>query len=275
MVCINNQVSLSDWKDRVLDFLSNCKIDYPGFNIWLEKVFSGVGIDRIILLYTDGDIISGISILKNSPTEKKICTLYVDSFYRRRGIGTVLIQESYKILGTRTPGMTVSEKQLPEYKSFLLKSGANQTGSELSLYYPWEREYFFNYRDVLISIKPKYVKEIIAGNKRVEFRKRGFSSSVFRAYIYESSPTKKIVGFFNIDQIVYLGTEELWERFSDISGITKKELSEYLCGRSGYAICFSEFHQFKTPVDPSTVIDNFTAPQSFCYIDGEIIKEVG
>ena len=274
MVYINDQVSLSVWKDRVLGFLGNCNIEYPGFNIWLERVFSGVGIDRIILLYLTGDIISGISILKNSPAEKKICTLYVDSFYRRRGIGTALIQESYKILGTRTPGMTVSEKQLPEYKSFLLRNGAKQTGSVLSLYYPGEREYFFNYRDVLISIKPRYVKEIIAGNKRVEFRKRGFSSSVLRAYVYESSPVKKIVGFFMVSRVVCLGAEELWERFSDISGVTKEELSEYLSGRPGYAICFSEFHSFKTPVDPSTVIDNFTAPQSFCYIDEEKIKEV-
>lgn len=271
MLRIDNYASLRDWKDRILDFL--CNIDYPDFKVWLSYVFIEIGVSRIILLCTDGDKISGLSIVKNSPTEKKICTFYVSPHYRRQGIGTKLLLESYKILGTKTPGITVSEKQLSVYEPFLLKNGAKLTGSVMSLYHPGVREYFFNYRTVLISIKPKYVKQIIAGNKRVEFRKKGFSSPVLKAYVYESSPVKKIVGFFYVDRIVPGTAKDLWETFSDSGGITEEELVEYLGGSEGCAICFSDFHIFKTPIDPNTVIDNFTAPQSFCYIDDKEIKE--
>jgi hypothetical protein len=52
---------------------------------------------------------------------------------------------------------------------------------------------------VLLSIKPKYVKSIIEGDKRYEFRKTIFKNrEINRIYIYSSSPVKKIVGTFEI-----------------------------------------------------------------------------
>ncbi len=57
--------------------------------------------------------------------------------------------------------------------------------------------------NVLLSIKPKYVNEIINGNKRYEFRKVIFRNrNVTTVYIYSSSPEKQIVGSFEIGDII-------------------------------------------------------------------------
>ncbi len=54
---------------------------------------------------------------------------------------------------------------------------------------------------ILMSIKPKFVKQIFEGIKLFELRKKIFRREVKTIIIYESSPTKKIVGEFIIDKI--------------------------------------------------------------------------
>ena len=49
---------------------------------------------------------------------------------------------------------------------------------------------------VLLSIKPEFVSSIFKGEKRFEYRRTIFKSPVERVVIYETSPTKKIVGEF-------------------------------------------------------------------------------
>ena len=75
-------------------------------------------------------------------------------------------------------------------------------------------EYFFNvpykHKYVLLSIKPEYASAIANGIKKVEFRKRIFSETVERAFVYSSSPVKKIIGSFFVSHIerdtgLYLG----------------------------------------------------------------------
>ncbi len=45
--------------------------------------------------------------------------------------------------------------------------------------------------DVLLSVKPKYANEIIAGRKKYEVRKSIFKrENIEKMYIYSSSPVK-------------------------------------------------------------------------------------
>lgn len=64
---------------------------------------------------------------------------------------------------------------------------------------------FFNvpykHKYVLLSIKPEYTSAIAKGIKKVEFRKRIFSETVERAFVYSSSPMKKIIGSFLVSHI--------------------------------------------------------------------------
>lgn len=122
---------------------------------------------------------------------------------------------------------------------------------------------------ILMSIKPKYVKEILNGNKQYEFRKQIFrDQSMDNIFIYASSPMKKIVACFRLGEIVEGHPNYLWEQFWDVSGINKREFFKYFAGKeTGFAIRINELKQFRTPIDPYEVFENFISPQSYCYVN--------
>jgi len=122
--------------------------------------------------------------------------------------------------------------------------------------------------DVLLSIKPEYVKKITRGEKKYEFRKRIFKSSdVGRIYIYSSSPEKRIIGSFRIRTILKEHPDLLWDQVKDESGIEYEAYCKYFSGKTeGYAIQIDDLKLFRVPLDPKEIDPCFTAPQSFQYL---------
>ena len=56
----------------------------------------------------------------------------------------------------------------------------------------------------LLSIKPEFVNEILAGNKKYEYRKKIFKQDIDAIVIYASMPMGKIIGEFkNINSNVH------------------------------------------------------------------------
>ena len=93
--------------------------------------------------------------------------------------------------------------------------------------------------DVLISIKPKYVKSIVSGEKKVEYRKRLFKHLPCRIYIYASSPVKRIIGYFEYAGYYSGVPDEVWKISCEYAGVD----------------------------------DEFKAPQSFFYVREGIERE--
>ncbi len=127
--------------------------------------------------------------------------------------------------------------------------------------------------NVLLSIKPRYVKEIIAGRKKYEFRKAIYKMpDVNSIYIYSTAPEKQIVAKFTPSQVFSDTPENLWKKFKKNAGISKKEFFEYFANKaSGYAIAIDALHVFDHPINPNDVLEKFTAPQSFTYVQ-EFLK---
>jgi len=125
--------------------------------------------------------------------------------------------------------------------------------------------------DVLLSIKPKYVKSIIDGEKRYEFRKTIFKNrEIDRIYIYSSSPVKKIVGTFEIGGILEDHPNDLWDTVKDYAGINDRDFFAYFEGKSrAFAIGIQNLQEFIDPIDPWKTMPGFVPPQSYCYVDGE------
>jgi predicted transcriptional regulator len=125
--------------------------------------------------------------------------------------------------------------------------------------------------DVLLSIKPKYVKSIIGGEKRYEFRKTIFKNrEINRIYIYSSSPVKKIVGTFEIGGILEDHPVDLWENVKEYAGINDQEFFSYFEGKSrAFAIGIQNLQEFNEPIDPYETMSGFVPPQSYCYMDGK------
>jgi type I restriction enzyme S subunit len=123
--------------------------------------------------------------------------------------------------------------------------------------------------NVLLSIKPKYVKAILNGTKKYEFRKSAFrcKEDIEWVYIYATSQVKKIVGAFTIENIVEDYPKNLWAEFKEFSGIDEEEFFRYFGGhKKGFAIGIGDVEVFEDPIDPKSYNPGFVPPQSFRYI---------
>lgn len=127
---------------------------------------------------------------------------------------------------------------------------------------------------VILSIRPKHIREIINGTKRYEFRKVMFKDrSVCEVYVYSTSPVKKIIGKFKVGKIIEDRPENLWEQLREYSGLTQEDFYAYFSGKDkGYAIEIINFELFEEPIDPKKLNPTFVAPQSFQYIDDSAFK---
>ena len=124
--------------------------------------------------------------------------------------------------------------------------------------------------DVILSIKPVYANAILEGVKTVEFRKRIFKKNVDKIFIYSSSPIKMIVGYFTFSNIVEDTPENLWKTFQKVGGINKDDFFEYYKEtEKGFGIVIKEVVKFEVEKDPIEFIENFTAPQSYVYLERE------
>jgi type I restriction enzyme S subunit len=124
--------------------------------------------------------------------------------------------------------------------------------------------------DVLLSIKPKYVKSILEGGKRYEFRKTIFKNrEINRIYIYSSSPVKKIVASFVIGDILEDCPSDLWDTVKEHAGIDYLDFFAYFEGKSrAFAIEIQNLRELTDPIDPYETMPGFVPPQSYCYMDG-------
>ena len=121
---------------------------------------------------------------------------------------------------------------------------------------------------VLLSIKPQFVEEIFNGNKKFEYRKRIFKRpNIKSVVIYATMPVGKIVGEFDIEEILEEHPKSLWEKTKDFSGISFDFYDSYFEGRDkGYAIRIKSLNKYDEPKCPHEMYSNFTAPQSFKYV---------
>lgn len=122
--------------------------------------------------------------------------------------------------------------------------------------------------DAILSIKPIYAKQILAGTKKVEFRKRSFKEKVRRVYIYASVPVKQIVGYFTFTEIDEDTPANLWEKYKDVGGIAKEDFFSYYANNErGCAFVIKTVTSFKQGKNPNDFIDDFVPPQSYVYLD--------
>jgi len=129
--------------------------------------------------------------------------------------------------------------------------------------------------DVLLSIKPKYVKSIIEREKRYEFRKSIFKNrKINRIYIYSSSPVKKIVGTFEIGRILEDHPNDLWDMVREFAGIDNRDFFAYFEGKSrAFAIEIQNLQEFNNPIDPYETMPGFVPPQSYRYVNEMLVAE--
>jgi len=127
----------------------------------------------------------------------------------------------------------------------------------------------------ILPIKPKYVENILNGNKKYEFRKRAFKKDVDSILVYATKPVGKIVCMLTVGDIVEDKPEILWEKFNKFSGLEKKEFFMYFESQEkGTAIEIKSVNKFPEPLNPYDLIPNFVAPQSWYYLPTEQLNNI-
>ena len=119
----------------------------------------------------------------------------------------------------------------------------------------------------IISIKGEYVEKIFSGEKKWEFRKNRIWADKF--LIYETAPTKKIVGEF-YPRWVGEGTPEVIyaETCLDGAGIDYDKYFEYFNGqKTAFAYEITKLKKYDIPLELSA-FGLKRPPQSFCYLKG-------
>ena len=121
---------------------------------------------------------------------------------------------------------------------------------------------------VLLSIKPEYAEKILSGEKKFEFRRvLPKNKSVKKVVIYATLPVGKIVGEFEIEELISDNPPRLWANTAEFSGITADFFDTYFDGKDiAHAIKVGKVKKYKREKDLIDILPSGIAPQSFCYI---------
>jgi predicted transcriptional regulator len=175
-------------------------------------------------------------------TESLGIQLPIDVFFRQSGFKTEALEGNFD-----------------DYQAGISKYDKRSPGVEA-----------FTRRDLILSIKPKYSREILNGAKTIELRRR-FPQSLTKGailYIYSTSPIRALVGFAEIKTVERLSIKTLWRRHRMSASITKPDFERYFEGLDdGFAIHLEKPRSFSRPLNLVELNKRFgfKAPQSFLY----------
>lgn len=132
---------------------------------------------------------------------------------------------------------------------------------------------------LIISVKPEYARKILTGEKTIELRKsapKKVGKDDF-LLLYVTSPIKEIWGIYKIEDIFKDTPEQLWKLHGDKTGIEKTNYKDYFSkSKNAYGIKLKEIKQLSNLSiklsDLRKVLPNFMPPQTYSYIDAEIIN---
>jgi predicted transcriptional regulator len=120
---------------------------------------------------------------------------------------------------------------------------------------------------VLLSIKPEFADKIFSGEKKYEFRKVIFKRpNIKTVVVYASSPTKKVIGEFEVEEILSQNIASLWNITRQEAGITEEYYLSYFANRTiAHAIKIASVRKYNLPLDLNKVIRT-PPPQSYVYL---------
>jgi predicted transcriptional regulator len=120
---------------------------------------------------------------------------------------------------------------------------------------------------VLLSIKPEFAQKIFEGSKRYEYRRTIFKQGeVTKVIVYASAPIQKVIGEFQIGDILHDEPLALWAITENYAGISKDRFLQYFSNSiSGYAILVETPTMYSNPLPLESFMVS-CPPQSFMYL---------
>jgi predicted transcriptional regulator len=127
--------------------------------------------------------------------------------------------------------------------------------------------------DIIISIRPPHVEDILAGRKTVELRRR-FPIAMGDGglmLIYASSPEQSLIGAARIEGVRRMTPAGLWRSFREQACVPKAYFNDYFCGASeGFGVLLGSVVRFEEAIPVSELKERFrfSPPQSYRYVRG-------
>jgi len=122
---------------------------------------------------------------------------------------------------------------------------------------------------ILLSINPDHVNNIFNGSKKYEFRRVRCKVEVSKILIYSTSPTMKVVGEAEVENVLEEPLDDLWGMTFKEAGVEKEFFYRYYRGKSyGIAYELNNIVQYSEE-RPLSYYGLKSAPQSFAYVNQE------
>jgi predicted transcriptional regulator len=122
--------------------------------------------------------------------------------------------------------------------------------------------------DILISIRPEYVAGMLGGNKSVEVRRRAIRVPVgTTVWIYETVPSGRIGVSAEISALDEGVPDEIWRRYHDRLGISRKAFLSYVNGSEQACVVvlgrITPLRRSLRLTELRTALGAFTVPQFY------------
>ncbi len=131
---------------------------------------------------------------------------------------------------------------------------------------------------LLLSVRPRFMDAILAGDKHVELRRRPPRSLETRvALLYASSPVCALVGVCLIDGLIEAAPTRLWREVGGVSGVSRVMFTEYFSELAvASALLLGHRWRFREPISLAELRASwkgFQPPQSFRYLSASLERE--
>jgi predicted transcriptional regulator len=127
-------------------------------------------------------------------------------------------------------------------------------------------------KHLLISLEERHAVKILAGEKRVELRRRTMHvSKDDLVWLYVKKPIGAVVGFVRVSTCSSDTPSIVWQKFGNSTGLLKTEFVEYFYGsNAAFALGVKDPNALERPIALSKLREaspGFNPPQFYCRIE--------
>lgn len=129
--------------------------------------------------------------------------------------------------------------------------------------------------EVLISIYQEYAEAILTGEKIIEFRKSQFPRNISRVYLYSTSPVQKVIGHFDVKNVLRTSPRNLWNQYGKRGLIGYADFTSYYGNaEEACGILVENAVRYPRPVELKELDPSMSVPQSYRYLNEEMVERL-